>query len=81
MRESELKSLSDEEVLALTDLRWEPVRSEELSDLLYDQQAATLEAEGRQRLANLMHLYGCDMVRKSQGLAEAVRRGLGPPMG
>ena len=79
--EISISSLSDDEVLALTDLQMDPGQSAELSELLALNGEGKLDASGRVRLDGLMEIYRAGMVRKSQALGEAVARGLKPPLG
>jgi hypothetical protein len=51
-----------------------------LSDLLDRQQATSLTAAEHSDLTALMALYQRLLVRKAQGLREAVRRGLRQPV-
>ena len=67
---------SDEETLANADLQMPAAEDERLSALLAQQQAATQTAAERSELAALMALYQRLLLRKAQGLREAVRRGL-----
>lgn len=71
---------SDEEALANADLRMPPADDERLSDLLDRQQAGDLAAAERSELAALMARYQRLLLRKAQGLREAVRRGLRQPV-
>ena len=71
---------SDEETLANAELQMPAAEDERLSDLLDRQQAATLSAAERSELAALMALYQRLLLRKAQGLREAVRRGLRGPI-
>jgi hypothetical protein len=70
--------LSDEDLLALTELQMEAQADSELSSLLYKQQAGELTAVERKELAQLMQVYQEGLLRKAQALAEAVKRGLIP---
>lgn len=79
----ELKGISklpDREILALTELRMEPEADRRLSGLLEEQQAGTLSDLERAELAALMKGYELGLLRQSQALAEAVRRGLMAPL-
>lgn len=71
---------SDEETLAYADLQVPAAQDERLSDLLDRQQAATLSATQSSELTALMGLYQRRLLRKAQGLREAVRRGLRGPV-
>lgn len=76
-----ISSLSDEKVLALTELQMEPEEDIYVSELLDKQQAGTLtETEGYE-LQTLMQTYQEGLLRKATALSEAVRRGLMEPLG
>jgi hypothetical protein len=75
---AEIASLSDAQVIALADLQLPPDDDARLSELLYRQQAAALTDAERVELSGLMRIYRQGLLRKAQGLAEAVRRGLRP---
>lgn len=72
--------LSDQEVLALTDLKLEPDQDQRLSDLLQQQQTSTLTEQERIELARLMDRYQTGLLHKAYALREAVRRGLREPL-
>lgn len=73
-------SLSDEEVLALTELQMETNSDQRLSELLYRQQAGILTEAERPELWTLMQIYQMLLLRKAQALREAVSRGLQSPL-
>jgi hypothetical protein len=75
-----ISNLPDEEVAALTNLRMEPEADRRLSSLLSRQQAGQLTDLERAELAALMREYEVALLRQSQAMAEAVRRGLRPPL-
>lgn len=75
-----ISKLPDHEVLTLTELRMEPEADRRLSKLLERQQAGDLGDLERAELAALMRSYEMGLLRQSQALAEAVRRGLIPPL-
>ena len=75
-----IAKLSDRELVALTELRMEPEADRRLSDLLDQQQAGELSDLERAELAALMRTYEVGLLRQSQALAEAVHRGLLPPL-
>jgi hypothetical protein len=75
-----ISSLPDEQVIGLTDLRMEPEADRRLSALLDRQQAGRLTELERAELAALMRDYEIGLLRQSQGMAEAVRRGLRPQL-
>lgn len=72
----DLTTLSDEEVLALADSQMDALQGETMSDLLNKQQAGTIRAQEKVELQLLMRIYEIGTLRKAQGLAEAVKRGL-----
>ena len=72
--------LTDEEVLALTDLQLPAAQDQRLSVLLERQQASTTTQTEHVELAALFQLYQEGLLRKAQALAEAVRRGLREPL-
>jgi hypothetical protein len=71
-----VRELSDGEVHQLAKLELPSELDSRLSLLLSDQQAGTLTAEGRSELTGLMQHYEAGLLRKSEALAEAARRGL-----
>jgi hypothetical protein len=73
-------SLSDEDVLALTELQMLPAQDRRLSALLQKQQAQALSDPERTELLALMQVYQEGLLRKAQALREAVRRGLRMPL-
>ncbi|MBI1295221.1 hypothetical protein GC175_09720 [bacterium] len=72
--------LSDDEVLALADLKMNLEQNERLGYLQAKGKNTTLTADERYELLALMHIYQRGQLRKSQGLVEAVRRKLRPPL-
>lgn len=75
-----ISTLSDEQVLALTELQMEPEQDSELSTLLDRQQAGQLTEDERQTLQLLMQIYQEGLLRKATALGEAVKRGLIEPL-
>lgn len=75
-----LEDLTDEAILQLTALELDKATDKRLSELLYAQQANTLTLSGQHDLTQLMQLYQEKLLRKAQALAEAVKRGLIPPL-
>jgi hypothetical protein len=72
--------LSNEQVLALTQLQMEQEQDARLSDLLDRQQSGILtEIEGIE-LQTLMQIYQEGLLRKATALSEAVKRGLMEPL-
>jgi hypothetical protein len=74
--ETSIETLSDHEVLALTEFQMDTVQDQRLSGLLNKQQAGTLTQDENAELLALMQTYQTGLLRKAQALAEAVRRGL-----
>jgi hypothetical protein len=74
-------SLSDEEVVELTELQMFPEQDRRLSTLLQKQQERTLSTPEQAELIMLMQVYQEGLLRKAQALCEAVRRGLRAPLG
>ena len=75
-----IKSLSDEEVVALTGSEMEPEQDQRLSELLYNQQAGTLVSTEYSELNFLMQIYQEKLLVKAQALHEAVERRLREPL-
>lgn len=77
---TDIQMLSDADVLALSAMTLPADQDTRLSELLDQQQADRLTDAERAELAGLLQAYRRGLVRKAQGLAEAVRRGLRPPL-
>src|SRR2546430_1322681 len=75
-----VEELSDDEVLALTELHFTDEQQATLSDLLAQNREGTLDAERQKYLDELMRLYEHGLLRKSQALRVAVQRGLITPL-
>jgi hypothetical protein len=75
-----VQALSDSDVLALTELNFTPKEQERFSDLLYQNRENLLSADGRKELDGLMRIYERGLLKKSQALEEAVKRGLIEPL-
>ncbi|MGH9824106.1 MAG: hypothetical protein ACREDR_12735 [Blastocatellia bacterium] len=73
-----ISKLPDDEIVTLTELRMEPGADRRLSGLLDRQQAGQLTELERAELGSLMRDYEIGLLHQSEGLAEAVRRGLLP---
>ena len=69
-------ALSDEAVLALTNLQMTPDYDSRHSALLYRQQSGGMSASERRELQTLQRVYEIGMIFKSRALAEAVKRDL-----
>ncbi len=73
-------TLSDAEILELADLKMDKIQNERLGQLQSQGKTSGLTSAEQFELLALIHLYQIGQVRKSEGLAEAVRRGLREPM-
>ena len=72
--------LSDDDILALTQLQLPPSQDQRLSLLLEKQQAGQLSQAEHTELYALMQHYQAGLLRKAQALREAVQRGLREPL-
>jgi hypothetical protein len=77
---SPVADLTDEQVMALTQLEMEPLQDAKLSTLLDKKQAGNLESGEPEELEFLMQVYREGLLRKATALAEAVKRGLIEPL-
>ncbi len=68
--------LSDDEVLSLANSKMGPVQNKRLGELQARGKVEGLTEAERAELLALLHIYQTGQLRKSEGLAEAVRRGL-----
>ena len=75
-----IEELSDEEVLALTELHLTNEQQAALDELLAQNREGTLDAEEQKQLDELMRLYERGLLRKSQALRVAVQRELIEPL-
>ena len=73
-------SLADQEVLALADLKMDPVQNQRLGQLQAKGKAVGLSMAERYELLALLQIYQSGQLRKSEGLSEAVRRDLRQPL-
>jgi hypothetical protein len=73
-------TLSDQEVLALSESRLQPKDDERLSELLGKQQEGLLTQDEQSELLGLMQIYQEGLLRKAQALKESVQRGLREPL-
>jgi len=71
-----VEKLSDDEVLAMADLRMNEMQGRRLGALLERQQAGELVEMERSELSALMQVYHENLLRKAYALREAVQRGL-----
>jgi hypothetical protein len=80
MKTTAVANLSNVEILHLADLQMEPADDQRLSQLLDQQQAGNLAPAEQTELMHLMQLYQSLLLRKAEGLAEAVQRDLRAPL-
>jgi hypothetical protein len=78
--EPPVSTLTDEDVLALAGAKMDPVQNARLAELQTRGKVDGLTEAERVELLSLLHLHQAGQLRKSEGLAEAVRRGLRPPL-
>ena len=78
--ERPVEELSNDEVLALADLRLTDEQDASLSELLERNRAGALDVNGQRELDEMMRLYEHGLLRKSQALKVAVQRGLREPL-
>ena len=71
-----VSALSDQQVLALTELQMESEEDSRLSELLDKQQAGIVTESEHSELQTLMQIYQEGLLRKATALSEAVKRGL-----
>lgn len=72
--------LTDDQVLALTEIQMEPEQDSRLSELLNRQQSGLLIEGERSELQSLMQIYQEGLLRKATAVSEAVKRGLIEPL-
>ena len=75
-----IEQLADAEVLAVADLQMQPALAERFGELLDKQQDGDLSELEQPELLGLLQIYQEGLVSKAEGLREAVRRGLRPPL-
>jgi hypothetical protein len=75
-----MNELPDEEVLALADAKMDKVQNDRLGWLQAKGKQEGLTPEEQDELLALMQIYQWGQLRKSEALAEAVRRGLREPL-
>lgn len=72
--------LSDADVLALAELKMDAAQNQRLGYLQTEGKTRGLSFAERYELLALLQIYQIGQLRKSEGLAEAVRRGLRKPL-
>jgi hypothetical protein len=75
-----IASLSDAEVASLADLKLSEAQNQRLGELQAKGKATSLSEVERYELLALLQIYQLGQLRKSEALAEAVGRGLRPPL-
>lgn len=78
--ERPVEELTDDEVMALSELRLTDEQDIYLSELLERNRERMLDADGQRELDEMMRLYERGLLRKSQALKVAVQRGLRAPL-
>jgi hypothetical protein len=77
---SQIADVSDQEVLELANLKMDVFQNQRLGELQAKGKNTGLTAGERYELLILMSLYQMGQLRKSEGLAEAVKRGIKTPL-
>lgn len=75
-----ISDLSDHDVLLLADSKMDEVQNQRLGDLQAKGKAEGLTSAERYELLALLQIYQVGQLRKSEALAEVVRRGLREPL-
>lgn len=75
-----LSTLSDQQIITLTELQMEPSQDQKLSQLLQTQQERNLTTAEQSELEMLMEIYQAGLLRKAQALNESFKRGLRRPL-
>ncbi|MGD2179550.1 hypothetical protein [Lusitaniella coriacea] len=78
--DSPVVSLPDTEVLALMNSKMDVVQNQRLGELQQQGKTTGLTEAERYELLALLHIYQLGQLRKSEALAEAIRRGLCPSL-
>jgi len=78
--EPPISTRTDEDVLALAEVKMDAMQNDRLAELQTRGKADGLTEVERAELLPLLHLYQVGQLRKSEGLAEAVQRGLRAPL-
>jgi hypothetical protein len=78
--DSEISQLANEDVIELANFKMEAGQNQRLGELQAKGKTMGLTESERYELLILLSIYQIGQFRKSAGLAEAVRRGLRPPL-
>jgi hypothetical protein len=76
VEERPLANCSDEEVLAIANMKMSKKENKRMSELLDKQREETITPLERNELDAMFRVFQVGNLRKSQGIAEAVQRGL-----
>lgn len=74
------EKLSDDDVIAISNLHIVSPYDERFSELLYEQQARDLNKSERNELDTLLRVHAIGMLYQSEALVQAVQRGLREPL-
>lgn len=77
--ERPVEEFSDDEMLALAELRLTDEQDSSMSELLERNREGTLDADGQRELDEMILLYEHGLLRKAQALRVTVQRGLREP--
>jgi len=80
MRYPAISTLPDKEVLQLADAKMDEKQDQRLGELQAKGKVMGLSTAQRYELLTLLRIYQIGLLRKSEALAEAVRRGLRKPL-
>lgn len=75
-----VNQLDDRKIMTLAESKMPADRDERVGDLLFKQRESRLSIEEAAELLSLMLIYYSGWWRKTEALAEAVKRGLHPPL-
>ncbi len=78
--ETQIEDLTDEEILALTENKFDDEQQNNFSLLLERNREGTLNDEGKRELDKMMRIYENGLLRKSKALRVAVERSLIAPL-
>ncbi|MDQ3062731.1 MAG: hypothetical protein M3R14_07690 [Acidobacteriota bacterium] len=78
--ETQIEDLTDEEILALTENKFDDEQQNNFSLLLEHSREGTLNDERKRELDEMMRIYEDGLLRKSKALRVAVERGLIAPL-
>ncbi|MDQ3748056.1 MAG: hypothetical protein M3367_03410 [Acidobacteriota bacterium] len=78
--ETQIEDLTNEEILALTENKFDDEQQNNFSLLLTRNREGTLNDEGKRELDEMMRIYETGLLRKSKALRVAVERGLIAPL-